>query len=165
MNEGYTLLTWNGLNFDFNVLAEESGLAAECGQLALGHVDMMFHAVCGLGHFIGLQKVAEALQIPGKTVGISGAEAPALWAAGRHAEVLAYNVQDTRLTLAVAQACEERGELPWITRKGTMGRLALPNGWLSAREALRLPLPDTSWMSSPPSRERFLAWIPPEVHA
>lgn len=165
VSDGTTLLTWNGLNFDFNILAEESGLGAQCGRLALGHVDMMFHAVCGLGHFVALQKVAEALQIPGKTAGISGAEAPALWAAGRHAEVLAYNVQDVRLTLAVAEACEQRRELPWVTRKGTIGRLPLPRGWLSAAEAQRLPLPDTAWMSNPPERARFLAWIPPEARA
>ena len=27
---GYTLLTWNGTGFDFDVLAEESGLRDEC---------------------------------------------------------------------------------------------------------------------------------------
>ncbi len=32
---GYTLLTWNGLNFDLPVMAEESGLVAECKKLLL----------------------------------------------------------------------------------------------------------------------------------
>ena len=27
---GYTIVTWNGLAFDFDILAEESGLTAEC---------------------------------------------------------------------------------------------------------------------------------------
>ena len=44
--EGYTLLTWNGTGFDFDILAEESGLREECGELALSHVDMMFHLFC-----------------------------------------------------------------------------------------------------------------------
>jgi hypothetical protein len=165
VSEGYMLLTWNGLHFDFNILAEESGLPAQCARLALSHVDMMFHAVCGLGHFLAIQKAAEALRIPGKTAGISGAMAPAMWAAGRHAEVLAYNIQDVRLTLAVAQTCEQRRELPWVTRKGTIGRMPLSNGWLSVEEARRLPLPDTSWMSKPPTREHLFAWIPPEDRA
>jgi hypothetical protein len=160
VREGYTPLSWNGLSFDFNVLAEESGLPEECARLAIDHVDMMFHAVCTLGHFVGLQKVAEGLRIPGKTAGLTGSEAPARWAAGHHDEVLAYNVQDARLALAIAEACESRRELVWVTRKGTIARMPLPNGWLTVQEAQRLPLPDTSWMSQPPTRESFTAWMP-----
>ena len=48
--QGYTLLTWNGTGFDFDVLAEESGLREECQQLALSHVDMMFHLFCVRGY-------------------------------------------------------------------------------------------------------------------
>ena len=33
-------LTWNGLQFDFDVLAEESGMKQECVELALNHYDM-----------------------------------------------------------------------------------------------------------------------------
>ena len=51
---GYTILTWNGLSFDFNVLAEESGMHDECAELALNHVDMMFHIFCLRGHYLGL---------------------------------------------------------------------------------------------------------------
>src|SRR5208337_2434610 len=46
--DGFTILTWNGLGFDFDILAEESGAAAECGECALGHVDMMFQVLCSL---------------------------------------------------------------------------------------------------------------------
>ena len=38
---GYTLVTWKGVGFDFDVLAEESHLLAECRVLALAHVDTM----------------------------------------------------------------------------------------------------------------------------
>lgn len=160
VREGYTLVTWNGLAFDFNILAEESGLTEECSWLALGHVDMMFHAVCVLGHYVGLQKAAEGLGLEGKAAGMSGQEAPASWAAGRHEEVLGYNVQDARLTLAVAETSEALGEFRWRTARGTVARMPLPHGWLTAEEARRLPLPDTSWMSHPPRREKFTAWIP-----
>ena len=37
VEEGYTLLTWNGLGFDFNILAEESGLQTECERLAMAY--------------------------------------------------------------------------------------------------------------------------------
>ena len=46
--QGCTVVTWNGLGFDFDVLAEESGLLEQCRTLALGHVDMMFHVLCKL---------------------------------------------------------------------------------------------------------------------
>src|SRR5260370_38050344 len=31
--EGYTIITWNGLGFDFDVLAEESGAGDPCREL------------------------------------------------------------------------------------------------------------------------------------
>jgi hypothetical protein len=159
VEEGYTIVTWNGLGFDFDVLAEEGALRERCASLARRHVDMFFHAFCALGHFIGLQKAAEGMGLPGKTAGMSGARAPELWAAGRHAEVLQYCVQDVRTTLEVARLAEEQHRLQWRTRNGGVRPLELPSGWLSVEEAGRLPLPDTSWMANPPSRDRFTAWF------
>ena len=49
VENGCTIVTWNGLGFDFDILAEESGMLAECRRLAIGHVDMMFHVLCRLG--------------------------------------------------------------------------------------------------------------------
>jgi len=46
VDKGYTLLTWNGLAFDFDVLSEESGDFDRCRDLALNHVDMMFQMPC-----------------------------------------------------------------------------------------------------------------------
>jgi len=159
-DDGYTLLSWNGLGFDFNVLAEESGLEQECARIALSHVDMMFHVVCELGYPVGLGKAAEGFGLPGKCGGLKGYDAPVMWAQGRCADVLEYNLQDARLALAIALEAERRGELLWITRRGTTGRMPLGRGWRSVEEALRTPLPDTSWMSDPPAREDFTAWLP-----
>lgn len=164
-DQGYTLLSWNGLAFDFNVLAEESGLTEECARIALGHVDMMFHVVCELGYPVGLGKAAEGLGLPGKSGGFTGRDAPVMWAQGRCDEVLAYNLQDAKLALAIAHEAERRGELVWITRRGTQGRMPLRQGWRSVREALQTPRPDTSWMSDPPAREDFTAWLPPDLLA
>jgi len=161
VDDGYTLVTWNGLSFDLNILAEESGLSVECGTLALGHVDMMFHVVCALGHYISLGKAAEAFGIPGKAGGMSGHQAPVLWAAGEHAKVIDYNVQDARLTLTVAEEAERRGRLQWITRRERVGTMPLARGWQCVGDACRMPLPDTSWMSDPPSRDGCMAWVPP----
>jgi hypothetical protein len=131
---------------------------AECAELAMDHVDMLFHAVCVLGHAVSLQKAAEGTGIEGKLAEMSGAEAPEAWAAGRYDQVLAYVRQDAVATVRLAGVCEERGELAWITRTGRKRRMPLDGGWLTVRAASQLPLPDTSWMSDPPSRDRFLTW-------
>jgi hypothetical protein len=157
--DGYTLLTWNGLGFDLNILAEESALLSECRQLALQHVDAMFHVFCALGYPVGLEKAAQALKIPGKPPGMSGELAPQLWEQGRHQEVLRYVAQDVRMTLQVAQKSEERLRFDWLTRRGTSSSMALPQGWLPVGAAAKLPLPDTSWMTHPIPRTEFTAWL------
>lgn len=158
-SSGYTLVTWNGLGFDFDVLGEESGLIADCARLATGHVDMLFHVFCSLGYLVSLEKAAQGRQLPGKKVGVSGANAPALWASGRHREVLEYCIQDARLTLQLAETCEHRKQLTWVTRSGTPSQMPLPHHWLTVQEARVMPLPDTSWMSDPIPRQRFLRWL------
>jgi hypothetical protein len=158
--DGFTILTWNGLGFDFDILAEESGAVAECAECALGHVDMMFQVLCSLGYPIGLDKAAQGMGLPGKPPGMSGILAPQLWAQGRFQQVLEYVAQDVRTTMQLARAGEERRKLEWITRKGTKSSMPLRNGWLSVREALKLPEPDTSWMSAPISRREATAWLP-----
>lgn len=157
--QGYTLLTWGGVDFDFNILAEESGMEKECAQLALNHIDMLFHIVCSLGYRVSLQKASEGMKLPGKKIGISGALAPAMWAEGKYEEILEYCAQDSRLTLQIAEACEKIRQLQWITKRGTPGLMPLQSGWLTVKQALALPMPDTSWMSDPPSREDIVKWI------
>ena len=97
---GYTLVTWNGVGFDFNILAEESGLPGECASLALAHIDLMFHIVCSRGFPLALDKVAQGMGLPGKPSGMSGSKAPTLWASGHQADVLGYVVGDCRTTFA-----------------------------------------------------------------
>lgn len=159
-SQGYTVLTWNGASFDFDVVAEESGALAECRACAHDHVDMMFHLVCQMGFGVKLQKAAEGLGLEGKAGGMSGSEAPKLWAAGDYAKVLAYVAQDVRLALQVALECEKRKEFAWITAKGSRSTKPLVGGWKTVREALQMPLPDTSWMTTKGmSREDCLAWM------
>src|SRR5262245_46435211 len=59
VKNGYTVLTWNGLGFDFDVLAEESANRDDCKRLALSHVDMMFHVFCDRGFPVALDKAAQ----------------------------------------------------------------------------------------------------------
>jgi hypothetical protein len=157
--DGFRILTWNGLGFDFDILAEESGAASSCRECALGHVDMMFHVFCSLGYPVALDKAAQGMGLPGKPPGMSGFKAPELWAQGHFKEVLDYVAQDVRTAMQIAQTCEQRRRFEWITRKGTKSSMPLTNGWLTVGEALQLPEPDTSWMSTPLPRREFTAWL------
>ena len=67
--QGFTIVTWNGLGFDFDVLAEESGLPRECAETGLDHVDMMFHVLCKLGHPLGLDAAARGDEGGGQSRG------------------------------------------------------------------------------------------------
>ncbi len=157
--QGYTLLTWNGIGFDWDILAEESDSLETCRELATHHVDMMFHVFCERGHPVALEKAAQGHGIPGKPPGMAGFLAPQKWAQGHHQEVIDYVAQDVRITLEVAHKSEERRSFRWITSKGACSSMALQNGWLNVRSALQLAEPDTSWMSQPIPRARFTEWL------
>ncbi|HZD56499.1 MAG TPA: ribonuclease H-like domain-containing protein, partial [Anaerolineales bacterium] len=156
---GHTILTWNGLAFDFDVLAEESGLQAACRNLAIDHVDMMFHVFCHKGFPLALDKAAKGMGLPGKSPGMSGEMAPIYWNQGLRRQVLDYVAQDARTTLELAQVIERQGELRWISNRGAPQFFPLTAGWLTVRQALALPEPDTSWMARPWPRRRFTAWL------
>lgn len=157
VNDGYTICSWNGLGFDFDILAEESGMHDECRSLALNHVDMLFHFFCLKGFTVALDRVCEAMGLQGKTVGMSGAVIPRMWADGRHEQVLEYVSQDVRATLAIAQAGRRQRSISWVTRTGE--RRGVPIGdWLPPLQAVRMPEPDVSWMRDPWPRSKFIGW-------
>jgi len=167
--EGYTLVGWNSLGFDFDVLAEESGMYKKCAKLAMKHVDIMFLVVAIRGHFLGLNTAAIGMGIDGKLKqvelstgevldGMSGIHAPELWARREYLAVMEYLKEDVRVTLELAQAIGERGQLAWVSRSGrenVIDEFKL----LTVQEGRRLPYPDTTWMEDPPTREGMLAWI------
>ena len=159
VDSGYTLLTWNGCGFDWDILAEESGDLASCRKFALDHVDMMYHLFCVKGFAVSLDKAAQGLGLPGKLPGMTGGLAPQLWAEGRHADVLSYVAQDVRTAIGIVAESERRGAFAWVTSRGRRSSMPLPAGWLNVQAAQRLPLPDTSWMDDPWPRERFTGWL------
>ena len=158
---GFTILSWNGLGFDFDILAEESGRHDLCRQLAVAHVDLMFHVFCEKGFAVGLDAAAKALCARGKTTGMQAVLAPKMWAKGQTQQVLQYVADDCQLTLDVAKSAETDGRFAWMTRRGTASSFYLTGGrWLTVHEALQLPEPDTSWMTEPPwKRARFTEWL------
>lgn len=156
--DGFTLLTHNGVGFDLDILAEESGMHVECADLALRSVDTCLLIHCMKGFPVGLDAIARGMGLSGKAEGMSGALAPQMWAEGKFNEVLAYVAQDVRSTLQVALEIEKRRGLNWIAKSGKRNSLPIPR-LLTVAEALRLPEPDTSWMDSPIPRSRFVGWM------
>lgn len=156
---GFTLLTWNGTAFDFDVLAEESGMLEECRDLARSHVDMMLHFFCVKGYPLALKTACTGAGTTTKPEGMDGARAVRMWREGARQEVIDYCGLDTRITLELAVATERLGRLPWTSRAGNPLHLRLRRGWQSVEHVLRYPEPDTSWMDSPLSRRQFTAWL------
>ena len=161
--EQKTIVTWNGLGFDWQVLAEESDRHQDCIELARRHVDMMYHLFAIKGFPLGLSAAAAGMGVGAKSEGITGSDAPDMWATGRREEVIAYCTQDAALTLQVATACQSRRRLNWTARSGRPNSLSLPSGWLTVVDAAVLPLPDTAWMDNPMSRSAFDAWLADEA--
>ncbi|MBI4317015.1 MAG: ribonuclease H-like domain-containing protein [Chloroflexi bacterium] len=154
---GYTILSWNGLGFDFDILAEESSMYPECRDLALKHVDLMFHFFCLKGFAVGLDSVAKGLGLKGKPKGIDGSVVPRMWASGQRQQVLEYVAGDVRTTLEIARHVHERGQICWITSRGERKAAPMP-AWLRAADACALPEPDVSWMTKPWPRSKFVGW-------
>lgn len=175
---GFIPLTWNGLGFDFDVLAEESGDSETSADLAFNHIDMMFHFLCVKGYPLGLNTAAEGLGLSGKTEGMKGDLAPPMWTGdnerlaemgrpdlarmddlGKRALILDYVSQDVVTTLEVAETVDKRKHLPWTSMKGRANSAAFPDGWLTVKQAKELPEPDTNWMTNPLKREDLLEWL------
>jgi len=159
MNQGYRITTWNGLNFDFQIVFGQSGNDERVKQIAMRHVDMMFHFFCIKGFAVSLDNTARGMGIEGKPNGMDGTLAPGMWKAGQFMEVLDYVRQDAKTTLDLSQKCAQEKEIRWISKRGMLNRCALPGGWMTVEEALTLPEPDTSWMDRPWERTRFTKWI------
>lgn len=165
---GHTIVTVNGAGFDFDILAEESGLHAECAELAMNHIDLCFMPLCRFGWPVGLDALAKGQGVEpklhevtlstGKVIDdMSGAAAPRLWVAGEYDAVLAYLKQDVKATLETAAAAFESGRLKWQSRKGKWWGMRIHEKCTVA-DCLSWPSPDTSWMSNPISRHETLRW-------
>ena len=141
---GRRVVTWNGLGFDFDVLAEESAQHALTVEVALEHIDIMFTLYCDLGFLLSLQAAAEGCGAS-KMEGMSGDLAPLLWARGEYERVKAYVAQDVRATAAVYRCILENGGLGWRSRRELRQWWSLSGGKLpTVREAMAWPVPDQS---------------------
>jgi hypothetical protein len=169
VGRGDIIVTWNGAGFDFRLLADETGRHSDCVRLALDSVDMMFQVLCDRGHPLALDSALRGAGLPskvdqvalrnGQVVHIDGADAPRYWQEGECAAVMEYCAADAERTLALAVACQRSRRLAWISQRGRRNEMNLGPRWLTVRQCLALPLPDTSWMDRPILRKDALGWI------
>jgi hypothetical protein len=90
---------------------------------------------------------------------MSGADAPALWAAGEHDAVVEYLKGDVIQLLSLAETVERTRQIAWLSGRGRPQSVRV-NRLLPVVDAFQIPTPDTSWMSNAPSRSDFVDWIP-----
>ena len=177
--QGYTIFTWNGLSFDWRVLHAELAdpvLQARVREHAFSHCDMMFQFFCDRGYPLGLDAVAKGMGMAGKMEGMDGSLAPILWTGSqedltqrnlfrwanmsleeRRRVVIEYLEQDALTTCKVAERAGMLHRWNWTSRSNRPQVYNISR-WMTVREAMQIPLPDTSWMSRPMTRKNFYSW-------
>jgi len=172
MSEGIIPFTWNGLAFDFPLLAQHSGLIKECAELALNGVDGMFIIVANKGYFLGLDTALKGAGLETKTHEVklnsgmafsemSGKEAPRLWRDGEYDAVKTYLAGDVFRPLELISAIERNHGIRWTSKAGNVMFQTTP--LTPVKDLFKLPIPDTHWMTDPKPRSEFVKWIPQEI--
>lgn len=156
---GKTIVSWNGLGFDFRTLAEESGMQEECKALALGHIDMMFHLLCNKGYPLSFEKAIKGMGLSRKSSNMDRTFSVEDWGNGCCEDVLNYALNNAKTKLDLFLETESEKQLCWLSERNKLQTFPLPQGWLTVCRNQRLPLPDTSWMTTSWPREMFTAWI------
>jgi len=125
----------------------------------MDHYDLMFQVMCTKGYPVSLENACKGFGLTGKLSGVHGAQAPAMWAAGEREKVMAYCAQDTVATLDVVLATTRERTFRWVSKSGRPNKFSCPE-ILTVRQALAMPVPDTSWMTTPMQRAQFTSWFP-----
>ena len=171
LKQGVPPFTWNGVAFDFPLLAQYSGLIEECAELALNGVDGMLLITFNKGYFLGLDAalIGAGLETKQHTIklnngmdfSMSGRDAPKLWRGGEYDAVKKYLEGDVFRPLDLIEAIRRNGGIRWISKTGK--NMFQPTPLIPVKDLFSLPLPDVSWMSDPKPRSEFVEWIPKEI--
>ena len=170
--EGYIPFTWNGLSFDFQLLAHYSEEYEKCGILALNHIDSMFIIVAIKGYFLGLDKTLAGFGLQSKLHNVklndgteitdmNGSRAPELWRKGEYQAVKDYLYMDVVQPLLLAEQIEKQRCIKWFSNSGKF--MQVPTKLMTVLECLKTPIPNTQWMDKVKYRHEFYSWIPENI--
>jgi hypothetical protein len=156
------LFTWNGVGFDFPIIASNiPHRREEIAAMALRSFDPCVQFMHTFGFPIGLDKVAQLMLGEGKPEGMDGKKAAQVWPI-QAAEVLHYVQNDVRILRMAVEAMMEARQVRWITRNGSERTRGLC-GWHRINNLMKLSEPDRSWMTSgydgSYDLERVMAWM------
>lgn len=165
---GYTILSFNGVQFDFRVCAEATGEYDLCKKLAMNHYDLMYDVFLHRGYFASLDSILKfhgrskkhEVTLKDGTVitDMSGGLAPRLWAKGETDAVLEYLDGDVTELLNVMDIVDKRQKIEWYSQKGNYMKVA--TDLLLVGEGIKkIKKPNTSWMTDPVTREQTTAWM------
>lgn len=168
-SKGHNIVAWNGLNFDFRVMAALTGNVERETQIAMNSIDPMFYMVCYKGHRLGLDATCQGMNIQGKLHEVTlndgsiitemdGSKAPQMWEAGETEAVKAYLADDVLSLARLSNKLQQKQQLIWITKKGKHSRVPYPEHF-TVEECAVFDEPDTSWMTDPPLREEYYDWF------
>ncbi len=59
----------------------------------------------------------------------------------------------------LGKLCEASGRIDWSTRSGKLRSLLIPKGWLTVKQAKKLPEPANAWLFDQWSRNKFTRWL------
>lgn len=159
IKEGYKIVTWNGLSFDFRVLAEETDEYEKCIEIAnsIHHIDMMYHFFCMTGFPVSLANIAEGMELGSKESGIDGAMIPSLWKQKKYDLVIDYAKRDVRLTAGIYTEINinDKSKIYWLTNSGGLQNRTMVDKWGSVVTNNQIALPKRAiW-----DRSKFLGWM------
>jgi RNase_H superfamily len=179
LHEGYnTIITWNGASFDFklihSLISSHPSLTKVVKEITRAHVDYMYFIFCCLGYPVSLENACAGTKVPGKSKYVTlkdgskavagGAQAPLLWDAGETNAVLEYLCEDVSSLMRLAVEWRYKSKATWLSKSGKLKTLDMrtPSGdevELTVDYCNSIPVPDTSWMTSPKSRNDFTGWL------
>lgn len=164
VDDGYCIVSWNGLGFDFPALAHlHPQFEQRLYLLARYHWDIQFQVYLTKGYPIGLGAASYGLGLGTKM--LAGEQAPYLWRSGAYQIVQEYVAKDAALTADLVRAIAKVGKrsnrgpgIIWTSKAGNTNFCPIHEVLLVNDLLDDLP-PDQSWMSEPIPREGFTWWM------
>ncbi len=152
----YVYVTFNGLSFDFRVLAaqckacNENDLAVMIAKLATGqrHIDIMFAFLANYGYFASMDSFAQQLGCKKSWNGAEAAESDDIGA------VVAYCIDDVKVLQKVHEAAMLQSFLKRASKMGRMSVWVFDANKLDVAcilQCLATAKPGQSWMTNPPN--------------